>query len=123
MKVKIGAVYKYHNQASVLRSKLLCFFVLRQNISLTWRCRRFQQVLQFLSLCLAPMAFKLGGILIVLQVLWHEKKAIVVIQTKGTKDLSRWICIHHLHFNTRTIHSFLFILAYIFVFHFGMLEC
>ena len=77
----------------------------------------------FLSLCLAPMAFKLGGILIVLQVLWHEKKAIVVIQTKGTKDLSRWICIHHLHFNTRTIHSFLFILAYIFVFHFGMLEC
>ena len=47
-------------------------------------------------------------------------QAIVVIQSKGTKDLSRWIWIHHLHFNTRTINSFLFVLAYIFVFYFGM---
>ena len=53
-------------------------------------------------------------------------QAIVVIQEKGTKDLSRWIWIHHLHFNTRTMNSFLFALASIFVYYFGIfgfLEC
>ena len=66
--------------------KATLFLFLRQNISLTWRCHRFQQVLQFLSLCLAPMALKLGGILIVLQLLRHENTSNSCNTRKGYKE-------------------------------------